>query len=397
MQIQHSDETLRELTALKKLNQDLVHNSPLAMFTIGRNGYITYANPAFLSLHDMDNPLAARRIKVYSHPSFIKSGISRDVKKVFRGYNVEEDYIPYELPSGRKLFLKVHLVPVRNKANKIKECLAMAEDITDTVKLTKFMENQAKELEEEVQKRTRQLQSAYDKLNEEYKLKNDLFNITSHELKTPLISMMGYLELLNAEQLGKINKQQRDAVTRVYKNTKRLHKLICEILDLSKLQAKQMLFSKKTISPMLMLKDITAQFKADAQKKGIKILLDAPKSLPQVKLDPRRTGQAISQVVENALAFTPKGHVMIKAKAQKGELLIDVIDTGIGIPKKYKQKIFQKFFQVDTRLNRDYDGVGLGLSISKILLQNQGCNLELLHSVSGKGSTFRVSIPLKKA
>jgi signal transduction histidine kinase len=147
------------------------------------------------------------------------------------------------------------------------------------------------------------------------------------------------------------------------------------------------------------LPDLIAKVVVDmqplAEKQGLKLRAKFPKEFPMVYGDPTRLNQAISNLVHNAIRFTEKGSVTIKAEAQKDRAIVKVVDTGIGIPAKYKDKIFQKFFQVDRSPTRKAEGTGLGLSIAKGIVEAHGGRI-WFKSRAGKGSTFAFSLPIKR-
>ncbi len=226
------------------------------------------------------------------------------------------------------------------------------------------------------------------------KTKLEFLNIVSHELKTPLTPMIAYLDLLLKGKLGKLTKQQREALETVTKNTKQLRHLIWDILDLSKLEAGNMRFNMRQIDLTELIKEVVKNMETVAKEKSI-IIEPKIRPLPITEADRERLTQVITNLISNAIKFTPrKGKIIIETKKRGYSLMISVSDTGIGIPKKQLDNIFTKFFQVDSKTSRKYQGTGLGLTICKGIINAHGGDITV-ESTPRKGSTFHIKLPYK--
>jgi len=224
--------------------------------------------------------------------------------------------------------------------------------------------------------------------------KNELFNITSHELKTPLVPIQGYLDLVLTGKQGKINEKQRESLSTVERNSKRLGRLIEDVLDIARIQSKKMKFNFEMADPSIVIKDAVKGMESGAKKEKIYLKLNI-KPLPKVYVDPSRMMQVITNLIGNALKFTTKGGITVSAYSKEGSVFIEVKDTGAGIKPEDREKIFERFFQVDSSITRKYGGTGLGLAISRGICKAQGGDITI-KSQFGKGSTFTVKIPAGK-
>lgn len=240
------------------------------------------------------------------------------------------------------------------------------------------------------------VKEANERLKEIDKLKTDFLNTTSHELKTPLTPIRSYLDLLEDGSLGKLNQQQKSALKVIDKNVKRLKRLISDILDITKVEAGQMKFIMEKIRFEKVIKEAIQEIKPSIDEKKIKIEVRIPKKLPLIEGDKQRLIQVLTNLLDNAIKFSPKNkRVMITAKKRKNSLFMAVADKGIGISKNNLPKLFTKFFQVDTSATREQPGTGLGLTICKGIIEAHNGNI-WAESILGKGSTFYFTLPLKQ-
>lgn len=232
------------------------------------------------------------------------------------------------------------------------------------------------------------------KIKSDDSIQMEFLNIVSHELKTPLTPTMAYLNLLLKERLGKITKQQREALEIIEKNAKLLKRLIWDLLDLSRLEAGKMKFSMQQIDLTELVREVIKDMETFAKEKKI-VIESQIRHLPITEGDKERLAQVITNLIDNAIKFTPrKGKVTVETRKKGYNLIISVSDTGIGIPGKKLDKIFTKFFQVDSRVARKYSGTGLGLTICKGIMSAHGGDITV-ESTQRKGSTFHIKLPYK--
>jgi two-component system phosphate regulon sensor histidine kinase PhoR len=239
------------------------------------------------------------------------------------------------------------------------------------------------------------LESVISELKMLEQVRQDFVANVSHELRTPLSNIKGYAEtLLNGALEDREN--AKDFLNIIYKESDRLSKLIDDLLDLSKIESgkMKMIFKEVELKPIAArVADILKKFAID---KSIVISIHMPDDLPKLLGDENRITQALINLVDNAIKYTPaKGSVDISACLQDGFVKIDVKDTGIGIPKKDLPRIFERFYRVDKARSRELGGTGLGLSIVKHIAQSHDGDVQVV-STPGKGSIFSFIIPTTK-
>ncbi|MDP2749840.1 MAG: ATP-binding protein, partial [Nanoarchaeota archaeon] len=266
-----------------------------------------------------------------------------------------------------------------------KEVAIKTDELNQKLKETEDMIKATMNILEDVDESRKQLE-------EEDVKKNELFNITSHELKTPLVPIKGYLELMHNEKLGKLNDKQKEMLAVVDRNVKRLSGLIDDILDVARLQSSKMKFNFVELDPTTIVKDSIDAMQTDAKIRGIYLKANI-KPMPKIYGDYSRLMQVVTNLIKNAIKFTEKGGITVNAYKQDDYVLIDVIDTGVGIKLEDQEKLFHKFFQVDSSITRKFGGTGLGLVISRAITEAHGGTLKITNSVYGKGTTFTIKLP----
>lgn len=231
-------------------------------------------------------------------------------------------------------------------------------------------------------------------LHEIDKEKEEFSTMITHELKTPLVAILGYSELLLDGSLGELSPQQKEKVGIVADAANSLTLLISNILDAHKLELGQIKFAFRVASAADLVRTSVSRNAQRARKRGIKIA-DLSDKGASLKCDGGRIVQVLDNLVDNAIKFAPEnaGLVEISAKQEDGRVLFAVKDNGIGIPKEKQDGLFQRFYQVDTSLSRKTGGSGLGLAISKGIVEAHGGTI-WVESDAGKGSTFFFAVPV---
>jgi signal transduction histidine kinase/class 3 adenylate cyclase len=223
------------------------------------------------------------------------------------------------------------------------------------------------------------------------KLKNQFLANTSHELKTPLHGIIGLSEKLVENEN---NSEKREDLSLIINSGKRLNNLINDILDFSKLKNHELTLNIKSVDLKILVQIVIKMVQPLLTDKKLKIINSIPEKLPRVLADENRLQQILYNLIYNAIKFTEQGYVQLDAKLKDSMMEVLIIDTGIGIEESKKEIIFEEFQQADGSISREYSGSGLGLSISKQLIELQGGEISL-ESVSGEGSVFRFTIPLQ--
>ncbi len=250
-----------------------------------------------------------------------------------------------------------------------------------------------------------QLQLTNTQLIESHRLKDSFLANMSHELRTPLNAILGMTESLQEHIFGAVNDRQLDALQTVERSGNHLLELINDILDLAKIESGQIELDFEIASISLIAQSSLEFVKQQALKKQIQLTLKLDPNLPNLLIDERRIRQALINLLNNAVKFTPTGggSVTLEVKQQpsvlnktidttQDYLQISISDAGIGIAPENIQKLFQPFIQIDSALNRQFEGTGLGLALVKRIVELHGGYVDLTSEV-GVGSCFTILLP----
>ncbi len=236
-----------------------------------------------------------------------------------------------------------------------------------------------------------QVQTAV-KLREVDQLKSEFLASMSHELRTPLNSIIGFADVLLEGLDGDLNDRMEEDVRLIRDSGNHLKGLIGDILDMSKIEAGRMDLRYEEIDMVQLSNDLVATSSSLAQEKNLYLHLDIGKAVATIQADRTRLRQIMWNIVGNAIKFTEKGGVTITLQAKSDHLLCSVRDTGIGIKEEHVGVVFEQFRQIDGGLNRVAGGTGLGMPITKKLVELHGGDI-WIESVYGQGSTFFFTLP----
>ena len=231
--------------------------------------------------------------------------------------------------------------------------------------------------------------SENSELKEAERGKNEFFARTVEELRIPLTSIDGHVELLLDQHLGKITKQQKDSLYAVKQEINRITRMIIDIIELANIETGDIALKKEEISFDGIIHDVTDRMQQTVELKGSTLTMDVPEDLPVIRGDRDRLTRAFANILINAIKFTSEGRISVAAQVRDGELLTSVSDTGIGIPENAIDKIFDRFYKVDTASS----GTGLGLPMAKEIIEMHGGRI-WAESKEGRGSTFSFTIPV---
>lgn len=226
-------------------------------------------------------------------------------------------------------------------------------------------------------------------------MKVDFVSMAAHELRTPLTAIRGYTSLLQMHYANDMNDQAKELLIRLLISTTNLSSLIDNLLLVSRIERNDMLIEKQPINIALILNDVFENFKQQANTKKLTFLLNIPKEeLPLVMVDPFKIGQVFFNLISNAINYTPeKGTVVVTAARKADSVEITIQDTGQGIPSEAIPMLFTKFFRVSGALEQGSKGTGLGLYITKSILELHDGKI-FVESTLGKGSKFTCSLPI---
>jgi GAF domain-containing protein len=240
----------------------------------------------------------------------------------------------------------------------------------------------------------REIEEKSRELAEASKHKSQFLANMSHELRTPLNAILGYAELMLDSIYGEPSEKMRIVLERLQANGRHLLGLINDVLDLSKIEAGQLTLSLDDYSLGDMVHGVVSAVEPLAAEKRLAFKAEVAPGLPTGRGDGRRLSQVLLNLVGNAIKFTDKGEVAIRASKTNGAFTVAVRDTGPGIPIADQAKIFEEFQQADSSITRKKGGTGLGLSIAKRIIEMHGGRL-WVESEPGKGSTFYFTLPVR--
>jgi PAS domain S-box-containing protein len=375
--------TLRDITAQKKAQEalekekkqlhHLISNAPvaIAMFDLNMN-YVTYSH-RWLKEFDLKETSLVGRSHYEIFPNVPPERIEL-YKKVLQGEYLSKNEDSLILHNGKKLYYKWAMNPWFVEDNQIGGMIMVIQGINELVE-------------------------ARNSALENAKIKSQFLATMSHEIRTPMNGVIGMAELLLKTTL---DETQKDFVQTLYQSGKNLLTIINEILDFSKLEAGEMHLEKVDFSINSCLEEVVDLFGIKAQEKQLELLtlMDYQVENLNVQGDPTRLRQILLNLVGNALKFTEKGSVIIKVALEKEsatnvKLRFQVEDTGIGIPQKHQEKIFESFSQMDASTTRNYGGTGLGLAICKQIITIMGGEIGVKSQVN-RGSIFWFTVTLEK-
>ena len=254
----------------------------------------------------------------------------------------------------------------------------------------------SKTLEREVEKRTKELKDAYEELKKLDKAKSEFISIASHQLRTPLTAIKGYISMMREKIYGKPPEKMERPLENIYTSNERLIKLVNDLLNVSRIEAGRMEMKLEKSSLEEIITSVVEELKNVAKEKNIYLGWEKPKKpLPKISVDRDKIRQAITNVIDNAIRYTEKGGVTIKCKMQNAKCKIEVSDTGVGLTKYELSKMFESFSRGAAGTRLYTEGVGLGLYVAKRFVEMHKGKIWAESRGKNKGSTFFIELPVK--
>jgi signal transduction histidine kinase len=228
------------------------------------------------------------------------------------------------------------------------------------------------------------------------KTESKILNVTSHELRTPIAAIKGYVQIILKEKLGTLTEEQKKSLEIVLRNANRLDSLIQDLLDISRLDSGRMRFVPEKTNIEKMIQETIETVQQTANKKQINLYASIEKPIPEIVIDSERVKQVITNLLNNSIKFSEeKSKIYVYVKTKNEYVLFEVKDYGRGISQDKKEKIFDAFYQVNLE-DKKLGGVGLGLAISRgIIIAHGGKMWVESRGIPGEGSTFSFILPIK--
>ena len=266
-------------------------------------------------------------------------------------------------------------------------------DVTARKQAEEALQKAHDELELRVQERTRELEVTSERLRKANRAKSEFLANMSHELRTPLNAIIGFSEVLRDGLCGELNQEQLESVLDIHASGEDLLQMINDILDLSKIEAGKMEFQLDIFPFDDILQSIQSVLGNMIEKKGQYLTASVPDDLPHIYADKTRFKQILYNLLSNAVKFTTEGgSIAVTASYDDNQFLFEVEDTGVGIRKEDMENLFKEFVQIDSSYSRQHEGTGLGLALTKKLVQMHRGRI-WAESEYGKGSKFSFALP----
>ena len=248
-------------------------------------------------------------------------------------------------------------------------------------------------LRQKVEEATKELRHVNSRLRELDKTKDEFISMASHQLRTPLTTVKGYLSMLLEGDIGSVKKEQKEILQNAFDGSNRMVYLIADLLNVSRLQSGKFVIDNKPTDLAEVVQGEVEQLRAQALTRQVELNYKRPEHFPALALDETKIRQVIMNFLDNALYYTPKGgKVDVVLTATDSTVSYTVTDTGLGVPKEVQHHLFTKFYRADNAKKMRPDGTGLGLFMAKKVVVAQGGAI-IFKSTEGKGSTFGFSFP----
>jgi signal transduction histidine kinase len=250
-------------------------------------------------------------------------------------------------------------------------------------------------LQKKIEEATRELRRANSRLREIDRAKDEFISMASHQLRTPLTAVKGYLSMVLEGDTGPVKKDQREMIQRGFDGAQKMVYLIADMLNVSRLQTGKFVIENKPTKLADIVQSEVQQLQEQAQNRGVELTYQKPEDFPTLSLDENKIRQVVMNFIDNAIYYTPReGKIDVKLEATPEAVSYTVTDTGVGVPKSVQHHLFSKFYRADNAKKLRPDGTGLGLYMAKKVVIAQGGAI-IFRSTEGKGSTFGFRFPLK--
>ncbi|HMB96757.1 MAG TPA: ATP-binding protein, partial [Tepidisphaeraceae bacterium] len=343
-----------KLMRIQRTTQLAIDSLPDAVFVIDSDGTIEISNRTAKTHFDVTPGKKIGELQL-NWLSEIHQSVLRDAQP-FEPIGYRSAIQLFE--NGQERFLLPHAVPMRNQNGAVLGVTVILVDVT--------------------------------RLRHADELKSDLVSTVSHELRTPLTSIRMGVILMAEEKLGPLTPRQQTSLAAVREDAERLHRIIENLLSMGRIEAGETQFQFQSMAAREIVSQAVDPLRASFAEKGVRLEIELADDLPSIRADPSCVGLAVTNLLSNALKFTPAGgDVRVSADANEHSLTLSVSDTGPGIPDEYASRIFEKFFRVPQRDGPT--GAGLGLAIAKEIVEAHGGTIRF---ESSAGTTFTLTFPV---
>ncbi|MFQ6135720.1 MAG: ATP-binding protein [Candidatus Hydrothermarchaeales archaeon] len=373
--------------------EDIFKNVPIGILTLDREGIVTTVNQGYEDITGFSSEKLVGKNFFESFPQLVRGGYKEVFERVLStGERDESDNVEFRKSRNQTIITNLRTLPLKIAGEGNTGAILVIEDITERAMLEKKLEEHAKDLEIKVKERTRDMQKAYDELKTLDRMKDEFISNISHELRTPLTIAKGGMELV---MTGELPREQMEILQESEKSLTRLNRLIEDLIQFSRMEEKPGPIELESLKIDSLIIESVEAFKPMAKVDEITFETSIQDDLPAIKGNKGMLEQVLSNLISNAIKFNIRGgKVFLEAKSEDGRIRVSVEDTGIGIPKKDRDKIFSKFYQIDGSTKRRYPGTGIGLAIVKKMIEAHDGKIWVESEVD-KGSKFIFTLPIE--
>jgi PAS domain S-box-containing protein len=404
----------RDITTRKKAEEALMfseqnfrnslNNSPMGITIADLEFNTIYVNQTFLDIFGYENldqvkerpPQECYTPETYAEYLLRKEQRSRGESNPD---NIEIDIVRKDGTIRHlQIFLKNVLWDGKQQYQTLYIDITERKEATDQLaKLNEELKSFNMQLETKVQERTQQLEEAVSVAEASNQAKSEFLASMSHELRTPLNAIIGFSEVLREKYFGDLNEKQSEYIVDIVGSGKHLLSLINDILDLSKIEAGKMELDISEVKIGDLLQNSLVMIKEKAMAHSLTLELQIAESIngTEIKADERRLKQVMFNLLSNSAKFTPDGgSIKVAARKEEKELIISVSDTGIGMTGQEQKRLFEAFYQASGGIKGKTPGTGLGLTITKSIVEKHGGKIWMESAGTNKGSIFTFTLPV---